>query len=160
MWEWDRSPPPPPPISPLLPPHPCTPSSPKLLCFSFFSRISPLLPIQGAPSPLWLEALDNTVILYLSLAGTLMSTHACIFNQHLFTQSAWLRIKELINFKSLPRSRTVTGAENTALPPRVRLNVKILQRNYFLFFFILFFLKNCFGILRHSHFLLIIYFHV
>lgn len=151
MWEWDRSPPPPPPISPLLPPHPCTPSSPKLLCFSFFfSRISPLLPIQGAPSPLWLEALDNTVILYLSLAGRLMSTHACIFNQHLFTQSGWHGIKELINFKSLPRSWTVTGAENTSLPPRVRLNVKILQRNYFF----------CFSILHHSHFLLIIYFHV
>lgn len=49
-------------LPPTPPPTSSCPSSsfsPKLLLL----RISPLLPIQGAPSPLMLEALDNAVIL-------------------------------------------------------------------------------------------------
>lgn len=59
-----------------------------------------MLPVHGAPSPLWLEALDNAVILYLSLTSRLMSTDARILPAPIRTL-AWRGSKKLIQIEVL-----------------------------------------------------------
>lgn len=90
---------PPPSPQPTVLPPPCPPHPPLNCCFWGFRSFS----VQGAPSPPWLEALDNAVILYLSPGSRFMSTDARILSAsfHSIRSWGWRRSKRLINFKSL-----------------------------------------------------------